>query len=582
MSSTTEIDTRPDEKLVYDEVIDTGGVRIPFVPEIITPRIERPLRRGRYEAGEQAHLADIVRQNDRVLDLGAGLGLIATTAAGIATGGSVLSIEAQPDLLPLIRETWALNNVDNAELRHGMIAPVDGPAATFFVRGDFWASSFEPTSRPYVREVEVDQIGIDGLLADFKPTVICCDIEGAELELFNNADLSTVRAIVIETHAKVYGEDLRDGLLAALAEKGLTARQQERSSTVYVLERNEELEIRPGYSTLPEIWPPSKPRILLATCMKDEGPFILEWLAWHKAVGVTDFVVFTNDCTDGTDALLNRLDLLGHVTHLPNPASFSGSTFFQPTALMFVQSMPVFEAADFVLSMDVDEFVNVHVGDGSLDNLLGAVEPFDVLSICELHHGSNGHRQYERGWITEQFQGHGPLHPGRWKAGAGIKSLTRRSDRIEKIRNHRPDLNSDLDDAVWLDGSGNRMTQLVEDSKENGVDSRGRRELVTLEHFSLRSMDSFLVKMHRGDVVVSSKQVSKRYWRIRNLNDHHDHDLSPNIQRARIVHKLFEADDEVMRLHLDCCAAHEARIAKLMCDPSYVARRDELIALEQS
>jgi hypothetical protein len=26
-------------------------------------------------------------------------------------------------------------------------------------------------------------------------------------------------------------------------------------------------------------WPPPHPRVLLASCMKDEGPFILDWLA---------------------------------------------------------------------------------------------------------------------------------------------------------------------------------------------------------------------------------------------------------------------------------------------------------------
>ena len=129
--------------------------------------------------------------------------------------------------------------------------------------------------------------------------------------------------------------------------------------------------------------------------MKDEGPFILEWLAWHKAIGVTDFVVFSNDCTDGTDDLLDRLDVLGHITHLPNPASLSGSTFFQPFALGFVQSMPVFKAAEFILSIDVDEFINIHRGEGTLDDLLKSVEQFDALSMCELNHGSNGHQRFE-------------------------------------------------------------------------------------------------------------------------------------------------------------------------------------------
>jgi hypothetical protein len=41
--------------------------------------------------------------------------------------------------------------------------------------------------------------------------------------------------------------------------------------------------------------------------MKNEGPFILEWLAWHRAIGVQDFLIYTNDCTDGTDTFLMLL-----------------------------------------------------------------------------------------------------------------------------------------------------------------------------------------------------------------------------------------------------------------------------------
>jgi hypothetical protein len=61
-------------------------------------------------------------------------------------------------------------------------------------------------------------------------------------------------------------------------------------------------------------------RITAITPMKNEGPFILKWLAYHLMIGINDFVVFTNDCEDGTDAILERLDELGLVRHLPNPS----------------------------------------------------------------------------------------------------------------------------------------------------------------------------------------------------------------------------------------------------------------------
>lgn len=35
--------------LAYDEVIVSSGIKIPFVPSVITPKIERPMRNNRYE-----------------------------------------------------------------------------------------------------------------------------------------------------------------------------------------------------------------------------------------------------------------------------------------------------------------------------------------------------------------------------------------------------------------------------------------------------------------------------------------------------------------------------------------------------
>jgi len=559
-----------DTPLSYDEIIDTRGLRVPFVQNIITPNIEKPLRNGRYEAGELRHLQSLLKPDDRLLDLGGGLGLVAATASKLTPEGEILSVEAHPGLLPMIREVWRLNNVGNAELKHGLIANTAGAAAKFYARTDFWASSAEPHSRPFVDEYDVETLGLDALIHAFRPTIISCDIEGAEEGLFDGLDLSGVRAIVLETHPKVYGVQARDTLLDTLKVKGLAAHPQPRPSTVYVLERNPD-------------WPPQNPRTLLATCMKDEGPFILEWLAWHKAIGITDIVVFSNDCTDGTDALLDHLDARGDLTHLPNPASQFGSGYFQPSALNYVQTMPVFRVADFMLSIDVDEFVNIRTPEGTLQSLLARVPPFDVLSISELNHGSNDQTSFRPGWVTDQFPAHASPHPGRWRAKVGVKSLTRLSDRIEKVRNHRPDLAVPPEDAIWLNGSGKPITALAEDATENGLDSRGARDLVSLEHFALRSIDSFLVKAWRGDVVIKGKQVSNAYFRRRNRDSHREMDLSKGQSLARLVYAEFEQDAELMKRHDACNKAHQDRIDALNADPAYRARRAEIvnIAAEQ-
>ncbi len=52
--------------------------------------------------------------------------------------------------------------------------------------------------------------------------------------------------------------------------------------------------------------------------MRNEGSFLLDWLAHHRACGFGDFLVFSNDCTDGTDAMLDRLAAMGWLTHVRN------------------------------------------------------------------------------------------------------------------------------------------------------------------------------------------------------------------------------------------------------------------------
>jgi hypothetical protein len=49
--------------------------------------------------------------------------------------------------------------------------------------------------------------------------------------------------------------------------------------------------------------------------MKDEGPYVIEWVAHHLALGFTDLMVYTNDCSDGTDAILKRLEELDVGVH---------------------------------------------------------------------------------------------------------------------------------------------------------------------------------------------------------------------------------------------------------------------------
>ena len=56
-------------------------------------------------------------------------------------------------------------------------------------------------------------------------------------------------------------------------------------------------------------------KITAVTTQKNEGAFLLEWIAYHKIIGFTDIVILSNDCEDGSDEMLDHLSKSGEIIH---------------------------------------------------------------------------------------------------------------------------------------------------------------------------------------------------------------------------------------------------------------------------
>jgi hypothetical protein len=98
-------------------------------------------------------------------------------------------------------------------------------------------------------------------------------------------------------------------------------------------------------------------RVLAVTCMKNDGPFILEWIAYHRALGIADFLIYTNDCDDGTDEILQALQAHGIITHRSNN-NWKGQSP-QKAALNRAVSEEKYLDADWIVHFDIDEFINI-------------------------------------------------------------------------------------------------------------------------------------------------------------------------------------------------------------------------------
>ena len=315
-------------------------------------------------------------------------------------------------------------------------------------------------------------------------------------------------------------------------------------------------------------------QIVLVTSMKNEGCFILEWVAYHLSIGVTHFVVYTNDCDDPTNVLLDRLEAMGLVTRLDNPFNREAGQKPQRGALNDAVEREVVRTADWVGVIDVDEFVNIHVGDGTFAALLEAAGDPNVISMTWRFFGNKGIHAFEDRWQTEQFNACAPLYIPQPRLGWGFKSFYRPDGPFAKIGVHRPlELDEDRADEVrWVNGAGRVMPERVLRKNEwfSRKDTIGY-DMVTLNHYVLRSAESFLVKRQRGRINHVDQDQGVSYWCNRNYATETDRSIHKHLPRAREELARLLVDAKLFELHQASVAWHRERIATLMAEDDYRA-----------
>ena len=145
-----------------------------------------------------------------VLELGAGIGFISTFLAKVLGVSHITCVEANPELCEFISCVHAANSVSNAEVRNALalsdvVEIPENNAVPFYVTNPFWSSSLIPPSKGSYNTINVPVIRLSEIVAEVEPSVIVCDIEGGEVELFEEVDLTGVKHIYMELHTRVCG-----------------------------------------------------------------------------------------------------------------------------------------------------------------------------------------------------------------------------------------------------------------------------------------------------------------------------------------------------------------------------------------
>jgi FkbM family methyltransferase len=208
-------------KTARSDHLTSRGMRFPKDGRFVAGKTRAALRNESYEAKEAAAVLKVVREGDVVVELGAGIGFMSTLVATKRKIQAVHAFEANPQLIPYIASVHAANGVKNAHVTNAILGTEAG-RVPFYVREKFIASSMKKdVEGTIVATEEVEVLDGKSVFQSIRPTVLICDIEGAEMDLIPALDLSSLRAAVIELHPQWIGPEGINRVFGAFMEAGL-------------------------------------------------------------------------------------------------------------------------------------------------------------------------------------------------------------------------------------------------------------------------------------------------------------------------------------------------------------------------
>jgi hypothetical protein len=241
------------------------------------------------------------------------------------------------------------------------------------------------------------------------------------------------------------------------------------------------------------------PTVHLLTCIRNEGPFLLEFVAHHLVVGFDRIFIAANDCDDGSVRLLRAMQAAGHVgfvQHRVAPGKVPQSEGYARLRERFEV-----DAADWLMMLDADEFLNVHAGDHRVKALIAAApEGTDVIALNAMTFGPGGEARWRPGPVTAMFldrlpEGH--------RANGALKTLSRNPGHYGAVHNHS---------LTRYRGPKARLTVMRGDGSLREIDAAAplwkelrhvpraeiRHALAQYNHYAVKTPDAYRLRQIRG------------------------------------------------------------------------------------
>ncbi|MBF9060654.1 glycosyltransferase family 92 protein [Rhodobacterales bacterium HKCCSP123] len=290
--------------------------------------------------------------------------------------------------------------------------------------------------------------------------------------------------------------------------------------------------------------------LVLVTSLKNEGPYVIEWLAYHKSIGFDDVVIFENDSDDFTDLILKRLEAMGEIGFVKNH-SYENNP--QAHSYRIFRGMEAYRTADWVFCIDGDEFFVPKQHDRVTD-FLNDYHDADAIAVNWLNFGSAGQEAWVDEMVTRRFRRCAPfVH----QANRFFKCFHRPGTLFRTFGIHRPWPKAPVETFVYPDGT------MVEHEAQMGrapaisEELAQRHQLCSLNHYSLKSRQEFDLKKRRGRGARPDVPYGKGdKFGKGDTNTETNHDIDRFLDRTTALMEVYLSDPVLAFLHHSSLARH--------------------------
>ena len=288
-------------------------------------------------------------------------------------------------------------------------------------------------------------------------------------------------------------------------------------------------------------------RVAIGAIMKQEEPYVLEWVAYHKALGF-DLIIADNGGTDNTTKILTALDTAGIITRIDFRFCIKTPQIPAYRAIMRVARRL---KIDIIGLLDCDEFFARNVPINALNPDEGArhiameFQNFDAsqISYYWLIYGSRTEQRDINLPVLERFSYHAKIDESLNKKAKSFKSFVNVKDmfRFSNILFLGPQIMS----PHIFDGATKKW--IIDDKQVDPITYNQHQRNVThnnglILHYIIKSREEFGVKKSRGSATHDLSKYNNDYFSKFDLNDIYDP------IGAEVIAKLHYDIDELRKI----------------------------------